>query len=71
LGFEGGQMPLQSRMPKIGFNIFRVEYAALNLGKIQHITDKHGLTEITVDSLRENGLLEKTRLGEGTWPPAN
>jgi large subunit ribosomal protein L15 len=66
LGFEGGQMPLQRRMPKIGFNnIFRVEYAALNLGKIQGIVDKHGLTEITVDSLRENGLLEKTRLGKG------
>jgi large subunit ribosomal protein L15 len=63
LGFEGGQMPLQRRMPKIGFNnIFRVEYAALNLGKIQGIVDKHGLTDITVDSLRENGLLKKRAL---------
>ena len=63
LGFEGGQMPLQRRMPKVGFNnFFRVEYTALNLGKIQHITEAYRLTEITVDSLRENGLLKKSAL---------
>jgi large subunit ribosomal protein L15 len=63
LGFEGGQMPLQRRMPKVGFNnFFRVEYTALNLGKIQHITEAYGLTEITVDRLRENGLLKKSDL---------
>lgn len=63
LGFEGGQMPLQRRMPKVGFNnFFRVEYTALNLGKIQHITEAYGLTEITVDILRENGLLKKSAL---------
>lgn len=63
LGFEGGQMPLQRRMPKVGFNnIFRVEYTGLNLGKIQHIVDTYGLNEITVENLRENGLLKKTAL---------
>lgn len=63
LGFEGGQMPLQRRMPKIGFNnIFRVEYTGLNLGKIQEIVDKFGLTDITVEALRANGLLKKREL---------
>lgn len=63
LGFEGGQMPLQRRMPKVGFNNFsRVEYAPLNLGKIQHIADTYGLKEITVENLRENGLLGKRAL---------
>jgi len=63
LGFEGGQMPLQRRMPKVGFkNPFRVEYTALNLGKIQHITEKYGLTDITVENLRKNGLLAKSAL---------
>src|SRR5580704_4073456 len=57
-GFEGGQMPLQRRLPKVGFkNFSRVEHKALNLGQIQAIVDKHGLKEITVDGLRENGLL--------------
>ena len=63
LGREGGQMPLQRRMPKVGFkNPFRVEYTALNLGKIQHIVDNHGLNEITVENLREKGLLSKSAL---------
>lgn len=63
LGFEGGQMPLQRRMPKVGFNnIFRVEYTGLNLGKIQHIVDAYGLKDITVENLRENGLLKKSAL---------
>ncbi len=62
-GFEGGQMPLQRRMPKVGFNnIFRVEYTALNLGRIQSIVDIYGMTDISVDSLRSNGLLKKREL---------
>ncbi len=62
-GFEGGQMPLQRRMPKIGFtNFSRLEYTALNLGKVQELIDKYGLTEITVDGLREKGLLGKRDL---------
>jgi large subunit ribosomal protein L15 len=63
LGFEGGQMPLQRRLPKIGFkNPFRKEYTVLNLGKIQYIADTYGLKEITVENLRENGLLKKNAL---------
>lgn len=63
LGFEGGQMPLQRRMPKIGFkNFSRVAYSALNLEKIQHIIDEYKLKEITVENLRENGLLPKRAL---------
>lgn len=62
-GFEGGQMPLQRRMPKVGFNNFsRVEYTALNLSKIEHIISAYGLKEITVENLRENGLLKKSAL---------
>ncbi len=63
LGFEGGQMPLQRRMPKVGFKNFnRVEYTGLNLGKIQHVIDTYNLKEITVENLRENGLLKKSAL---------
>merc|ERR1712146_502182 len=41
LGFEGGQMPLQRRVPKFGFtNINRVEYQGINLGKLQELVDK-------------------------------
>jgi large subunit ribosomal protein L15 len=63
VGFEGGQMPLQRRMPKIGFkNYGRVEYTALNLDKIEHIIGDYKLKEITVENLRENGLLPKRAL---------
>ncbi|MCX6198188.1 MAG: 50S ribosomal protein L15 [Bacteroidetes bacterium] len=63
LGFEGGQMPLQRRMPKVGFkNFHRVSFVGLNLEKIQHLIDNRGLTEVTVEGLRENGLLGKTKL---------
>ena len=63
LGFEGGQMPLQRRMPKVGFkNFSRMEYTPLNLSKIQHLIDNSGLTEVTVEGLRANHLLGKTEL---------
>lgn len=63
LGFEGGQMPLQRRLPKVGFkNFSRVEYKALNLGQIQAMIEKHGLSEISVDGLRERGMLGKNAL---------
>jgi large subunit ribosomal protein L15 len=54
---EGGQMPIQRRLPKRGFkNPFRVEYKVLNLGQIDHLIEKYELTEISHDSLREWGL---------------
>ena len=63
LGFEGGQMPLQRRLPKVGFKNFnRVEYKALNLGQIQSMIEKHGLTEVTVDEMRSRGVLGKSAL---------
>ena len=62
LGHEGGQMPLQRRLPKIGFkNFSRVEYTALNLGKLQAFADKFG-ADVTVDNLRENGFVAKRAL---------
>lgn len=58
IGFEGGQMPLQRRVPKFGFkNINRVEYKAINLDILQSLIDRKSLTEITPDVLRENGLI--------------
>tara|TARA_B100000678_G_C18044355_1_gene435996 strand:- start:102 stop:551 length:450 start_codon:yes stop_codon:yes gene_type:complete len=63
IGFEGGQMPLQRRVPKFGFtNHNRVEYKAINLDAIQDLADKKKLTEITPDTLRENGMLGKKEL---------
>ncbi len=60
VGFEGGQMPLQRRVPKFGFkNINRVEYKGVNLDSIQELVNRKKLTEITVEVLLENGLVSK------------
>jgi len=62
-GFEGGQMPLQRRMPKVGFkNFSRVEYKALNLGQIEVLSKKHGFTDFNIDDLRKRGMLSKSGL---------
>ncbi len=59
-GFEGGQMPLQRRLPKRGFkNPFRVEYTPLNLSKIQEIAEKHNIAVIDMDLLRSNRYISK------------
>lgn len=63
VGFEGGQMPLQRRVPKFGFkNINRVEYKAINLGVIQSLIDTKKVEEITPEVLIENGLASKSDL---------
>lgn len=63
LGFEGGQMPLQRRLPKFGFNnINRVEYKALNLDAIQALVEKTNATVVTLELIRENGLCAKKDL---------
>jgi large subunit ribosomal protein L15 len=63
IGFEGGQMPLQRRVPKFGFkNINRVEYKAVNISTLQELADKKKLSEITVETLREAGLISKNDL---------
>ncbi len=57
IGFEGGQMPLQRRVPKFGFkNINRVEYKAINLDSIQRLADEKKLSKIDIKALIENGL---------------
>jgi large subunit ribosomal protein L15 len=63
IGFEGGQMPLQRRLPKVGFkNFSREEYKSLNLGQVQALVEKYGLKEITVENLREKGVIGKNHL---------
>ena len=58
IGFEGGQMPLQRRLPKFGFkNINRVEYQAVNLSSIQALAEKNNLTKIGVEELVAAGLV--------------
>ena len=60
IGFEGGQMPLQRRVPKFGFkNINRVEYKAINLDIIQSLIERKKVKEITPAILQENGLCSK------------
>ena len=63
IGFEGGQMPLQRRVPKFGFqNINRVEYKAVNLNLIQALADKLGADRITISDLISAGLINKNQL---------
>ena len=63
IGFEGGQMPLQRRVPKFGFKNFnRVAYKAVNLDMIQSLIDRKSVSEITPEVLRENGLLGNKEL---------
>ena len=70
VGFEGGQMPLQRRVPKFGFtNINRKEYKGINIGILQELADKKKFTEISVDTMIDSGLVQKNKLvkilGEG------
>ncbi|MBQ0122049.1 MAG: 50S ribosomal protein L15 [Bacteroidales bacterium] len=63
IGFEGGQMPIQRRLPKFGFkNPNRVEYKAVNLSALQTISEKYNLTAIDVDILRSAGFAAKDDL---------
>jgi large subunit ribosomal protein L15 len=62
-GFEGGQMPLQRRVPKFGFkNINRKEYKGVNVSTLQELSEKKNLTDITVETLIEAGLVRKDSL---------
>ncbi|PHQ62428.1 MAG: 50S ribosomal protein L15 [Maribacter sp.] len=64
IGFEGGQMPLQRRVPKFGFtNINRKEYQGVNLDRLQELVDKKIVKDtITLETLVENGLTKKNDL---------
>jgi large subunit ribosomal protein L15 len=58
-GHEGGQMPIQMRLPKRGFkNINRVEYVAMNISRLQEIADKEGITTIDIAYLTQSGILK-------------
>ena len=70
-GFEGGQMPLQRRLPKFGFtNLKRVEFKAINLSTLEELAAKKSLSEVTVDTLISAGFIssnDKVKiLGNGT-----
>jgi large subunit ribosomal protein L15 len=63
MAHEGGQMPIQRRIPKRGFNnIHRVEYKVFNLGQIDQLVEKYGMSEFTPENLYINGLIGKTDL---------
>jgi len=58
---EGGQMPIQRRIPKRGFkNPHRVEYKVFNLGQIDQLLEKYGIKEFTLENLYTNGLVNQT-----------
>lgn len=62
-GFEGGQMPLQRRLPKFGFKNFnRVEYKAINVSDLQALAEKSGVSEITPEVLNQYGMTSKNDL---------
>jgi len=69
--FEGGQTPMQRRLPKRGFkNINRIDYVALNLGNIQKMVTEKGVSDFSIEALVHAGYLKKTDkvkvLGNGT-----
>jgi len=71
VGFEGGQMPLQRRVPKSGFkNVNRVEYKSINISTLQSIAEKHDIGKIDFEVLRKAGYVNKNALvkilGNGT-----
>ncbi len=75
IGFEGGQMPLQRRLPKFGFkNLKRVEYKGINLAVLEELAKKESLKAITVDTLIEKRFVSKNDrvkiLGSGTLTQA-
>lgn len=71
VGFEGGQMPIQRRLPKFGFkNINRIEFKAINLETLQALAESKKLEKIGLEELREAGYISKSTLvkvlGKGT-----
>ena len=63
IGFEGGQMPLQRRVPKFGFkNINRKEYKGINISTLQALAEKKNITSIDVQTLIDAGLVSKNDL---------
>jgi len=60
MAHEGGQMPIQRRIPKRGFNnIHRVEYKVFNLGQVEQLAAKYDIKEFSVENLYINGLISQ------------
>ena len=60
MAHEGGQMPIQRRIPKRGFNnIHRVEYKVLNLGQLDQLAEKYGIKEFSIENLYSNKLISQ------------
>ena len=63
IGFEGGQMPIQRRLPKFGFtNPNRVEYKGINVATLQALAEARSLSVINIETLREAGFINKNQL---------
>ncbi|MDR2763499.1 MAG: 50S ribosomal protein L15 [Tannerella sp.] len=63
IGFEGGQMPIQRRLPKFGFkNRNRVAYKAINLSTLQQLVDDRGLSKIGLEELKQAGFVSASQL---------
>lgn len=63
IGFEGGQMPLQRRVPKFGFkNINRVEYKAVNIASLEKLASEKGITDFNTEVFMDNGLTSRNDL---------
>jgi large subunit ribosomal protein L15 len=63
IGFEGGQMPIQRRLPKFGFkNINRVEYKAINIGILQQLAEAQHLTKIGINELVSAGFISTSQV---------
>lgn len=63
MAHEGGQMPIQRRIPKRGFkNNNRIEFKVFNLGQIDQLAEKYGITEFSLENLYMNGLIGQTDL---------
>jgi large subunit ribosomal protein L15 len=61
MAHEGGQMPIQRRVPKRGFkNINRIEYKVMNVGQVDHIAEKYGFTEFSPENLYINSIINQT-----------
>jgi large subunit ribosomal protein L15 len=61
MAHEGGQMPIQRRVPKRGFkNPNRIEYKVFNLGQIEQLVEKYGIQEFSLENLYTNGLINQT-----------
>ncbi len=63
IGFEGGQMPIQRRLPKFGFkNINRVEYKAINVDTLQQLAESQNLSKIGIEELVNAGFISSNQL---------